>query len=119
MRRGRHPFFRRFLEVLAVAMVLVLVAVGLTYHRQIYRYVTHLKGGPTSTVAWEPFPVGERPERHLAVVGDIGDSGARLQATADAVAEMDRRLRFDALLVLGDNVYPSGDPARLRDTLFH
>ena len=97
----------------------MMVMVGLAYHDQIYRYTTHLKGSPTSTVAWQAFPADQPPALHIAVVGDIGDSGSRLRATAHAVAELDHRLPFDALMVLGDNVYPSGDPARLPDTLFH
>jgi hypothetical protein len=55
---------------------------------------------------------------HLAVVGDIGYSNARLDATAAAITELDARQRVDALAVLGDNVYRSGDPARLVDTVF-
>jgi 3',5'-cyclic AMP phosphodiesterase CpdA len=106
------------LEAIAAVVVLLLAATALVYHDQIVRYATHLKGSPTSTQAWRPYPAGEPPELHLAVVGDIGDSGSRLTATADAIAELDRRLPLDGLLVLGDNVYPAGDPAGLPDTLF-
>jgi 3',5'-cyclic AMP phosphodiesterase CpdA len=96
----------------------VVVATGVVYRDQIRRYATHWKGSPTSTVAWQPFPDAEQPVLHLAAVGDIGDSGSRLDETAAAVEELDRRLPFDALLVLGDNVYPAGDPSRLPSTLF-
>jgi 3',5'-cyclic AMP phosphodiesterase CpdA len=103
---------------IAAVMALLLMVVGFVYRDQIVRYATHLKGSPTSTVAWRPFPSGETPELNLAVVGDIGDSGPRLRATASAIADLDRRLPLDGVLVLGDNVYPAGDPAGLRDTLF-
>jgi 3',5'-cyclic AMP phosphodiesterase CpdA len=96
----------------------VVGAVGLTYRDQIVRYATHLKGSPTHTVAWQPFPADDRPELHLAVAGDVGDSGSRLRATAAAVAAIDDVQPLDGLVLLGDNVYPSGDPARLRATVF-
>jgi 3',5'-cyclic AMP phosphodiesterase CpdA len=100
------------------AVALAATAVGLAYRDQIVRYVTHLKGSPTETVAWEPLPAGGSTALHLAVAGDVGDSGGRLAATAATVAEIDAVSPFDGLVVLGDNVYPSGDPARLGQTVF-
>lgn len=97
---------------------MTVAAIGLLYGDQIVRYVTHLKGSPTETTAWEPFPAGDAPELHLAAAGDVGDSGPRLDATAAAIEEVDARQPVDALLLLGDNAYPSGDPAELRDTVF-
>jgi 3',5'-cyclic AMP phosphodiesterase CpdA len=94
-----------------------LVAAGLVYGDQIRRFATHLEGSPTRTVAWRPLPDGE-PALHLAVAGDVGDSGRRLRATARAVATLGERLPWDGLLLLGDNVYPSGDPSRLQETVF-
>jgi len=89
-----------------------------TYRRQIVSYLTHWKGSPTSTEPFVPFPPGSRPELRIAVAGDVGDSGSRLTATADAVAEAGGADPYDVLLLLGDNVYPSGDPAKLPDTVF-
>ena len=103
---------------LAVTMGLVAAALAALYRDQLVRYVTHLKGSPTETVAWTPFPAGDEPELHIAVAGDIGDSGHRLDATARAVAELDARQPVDALALLGDNAYPRGDPRTLRDTVF-
>ncbi len=107
------------LAVTACVLVLVLV-LGLgvirPYHRQIVSYLTHWKGGPTATVPYVPFD--PPPVLHIAVAGDVGDSGARLTATADAVAAVDATTPYDVLLLLGDNVYPNGDPAKLPDTVF-
>jgi Icc-related predicted phosphoesterase len=105
------------LGLLAV-FALVAAALGILYRDQIVRYATHRKGSPTETVAWTPFPAGEQPELHLAVVGDVGDSGDRLDATARAIAGLDDRQPVDALALLGDNAYPRGDPRTLRDTVF-
>jgi 3',5'-cyclic AMP phosphodiesterase CpdA len=55
---------------------------------------------------------------HLAAAGDVGDSGSRITATGAAIAQLGRTDPYDALLLLGDNVYPSGDPAGLPETVF-
>lgn len=94
------------------------MAIGVRYGDQIVRYATHLKGSPTRTVAWTPFPADDPPELHLAVAGDIGYSNARLDTTAAAIAELDARQPVDVLALLGDNAYPSGDPSELRATVF-
>ncbi len=111
----------RWLRIIRVAVVAVLVAVAavaLTYRRQLYSLATHWKGSPTGTVEFAAFPAEPAPLLHLAVAGDVGDSGERLDRTAAAVAEVDRRSPVDVLWLLGDNVYPSGDPAKLPETVF-
>jgi hypothetical protein len=105
-------------RALVVVLAAVVVGFGWQYRDQMIRYATHLKGSPTGTVPWTPFPAGERPELHVAVAGDVGDSGRRLAATAEAISELDARQPLDALALLGDNVYPTGDPAKLDDTVF-
>jgi hypothetical protein len=115
---GRRLSLRWVLLAVVVVLAVVAADVGLRYHDQIVRYATHLKGSPTSTVAWRPFPAGQQPELHLAVAGDVGDSGSRLGATAKAITELDARQPVDVLALLGDNVYPTGDPAKLPDTVF-
>jgi 3',5'-cyclic AMP phosphodiesterase CpdA len=97
----------------------VLVAAGslaLVYRDQIGRYLTHRKGSPTHTVAYQPYD--PPPPVHLAAIGDVGDSGSREDATAAAIAALGADAPYDALMLLGDNVYPDGDPARLPATVF-
>jgi 3',5'-cyclic AMP phosphodiesterase CpdA len=107
-----------------VSLVLLLVTVAVTgtvfvrWHRPVVSYLTHWKGSPTRTLAYVPFPADDRPALRLAVAGDIGDSGPRLDATARAIDRLTVDDPFDVLLLLGDNVYPSGDPARLPDVVF-
>jgi 3',5'-cyclic AMP phosphodiesterase CpdA len=99
-----------------VVVVVALLAALLSYRRQVVSYLTHWEGSPTST---EPYVYVDGPIRfHLAVAGDVGDSGSRIDATGAAVAEIGRTLPYDALLLLGDNVYPSGDPTKLPGTVF-
>lgn len=121
-RRVRKPrrrrSTRRRVVLLALAVVAALLGVALVvYYDQAYRYVTHLKGSPTETVAWEPLPA-EGQELHVALAGDVGDSGSRLDATAAAIARLDRTRPLDRLVLLGDNVYPNGDPDRLPETVW-
>ncbi|HEX6310707.1 MAG TPA: metallophosphoesterase [Acidimicrobiia bacterium] len=113
MRRLR----RGALLALAVGLAVGL-AFGLQYRRQIISYLTHLKGSPTHTEPYVPFPAGDPPTLRVAVAGDIGDSGDRLDRTGDAIARLGEDDPYDVLLLLGDNVYPAGDPAGLPGTVF-
>jgi UDP-2,3-diacylglucosamine pyrophosphatase LpxH len=103
---------------LALALVLVSgLGVGLSiYHRQVISYLTHRKGGPSAT--WPYTPHDPPAEFHLAVAGDVGEPGSRIDDTGTAVARIATAEPFDALLLLGDNVYPAGNPAELPRTVF-
>ena len=103
--------------VLLVAAVAA-AATAFVYRDQLVRYLTHLEGSPRSTEAWAPFPTDDPPRLHFAAAGDVGEAGSRLDATAATIAEIGAGQRFDALLLLGDNAYPKGDPAALDDTVF-
>lgn len=102
-----------------LAIVLAVAVVGLLqYRRDVVPYLTHWRGSPNHTEAYVPFPADEPPGMRIGVAGDVGESGARLDATADAMARIEDGDEFDVLLLLGDNVYPSGDPAELPHTVF-
>jgi len=103
---------------MAVALVLVavLVVLFLAFRRQTVSYLTHWKGAPEHTVEWRPHDPA--PPVHLAVAGDTGDSGRQLDGTAAAIADVGAEEPYDALLLLGDNVYPSGEVDRLDETVF-
>jgi Icc-related predicted phosphoesterase len=108
----------RWPGVVAVVLVVVLVVLAvpaLVYRRQIISYVTHRKDGPS--VTWPFVAHDPAPTVHLAIVGDGGDGGSRIDATGSAVARIGAVEPYDALLLLGDNVYPNGDPAGLADTV--
>ena len=106
----------------AVAMAAVL-AVGLatafgTYGRQIVSYVSHVTGSPTHTEPLEPFAAGAGPLYRIAVAGDVGYANDRAAKTAAAIVRAGAERPYDALLLLGDNVYPAGDPTRVPATVF-
>ena len=122
-RRGATPgrWRRRARHVLLVALAALVVAatVGVVqYRHQIVSYLTHWRGSPTHTEPYVAFPADDLPALRIAVAGDVGDSGRRLDATADAMARVVDDDPFDVLLLLGDNVYPSGDHTKLPGTVF-
>lgn len=53
----------------------------------------------------------------LAVAGDVGHPSPELDRTVAVMAEEHGRRPFDALVLLGDNVYPDGDPARVGEAV--
>ncbi len=120
--KGRPVRLTGWRRVLALGLVVALATaaiVGLLgYHRQIWSYLTHRKGPPGSTEPYVAFPATPRPLLRLAVAGDVGDSGSRLDATADRIAAIGEESPYDVLLLLGDNVHPGGDPERLPETVF-
>ena len=56
-------------------------------------------------------------ELRLAIAGDVGHPSAELELTVAAMADEHARRPFDALVLLGDNIYPDGDPARVREAV--
>ena len=118
VRRSRPVlrFLVRTVAAVVAAAVVAAVVLGVVYRRQIVAFLTHRKGGPE--VTWPYVSHDPAPEVHLAVVGDVGDSGTHASETAAAVAQVAAQEPFDALVLLGDNVYPDGEPSRLRATVF-
>ena len=115
----RHRSLVRNALVAVLAVVLVAALGGaLTYRRQLVSFLTHWKGAPEQTTPYEPFPASDPPALRIAVIGDSGDGGGELDATAAAITSIEGDRPFDLLLLLGDNVYPDGDPARLAETVF-
>jgi hypothetical protein len=116
-----HPWRRRVLIVVASTAVVVLLVGGLfvlQYRRQVVSFLTHWKGSPTHTEPYVPYSASDPPELHIGVAGDVGDSGKRIDATGKAMARAGDLTPYDVLLLLGDNVYPDGDPAKLPGTVF-
>lgn len=99
------------------ALVLAVISVAaVLYGRQTVSFLTHRKGAPERTWPVEPFP--EPPLFRVAVAGDIGEGEVEEWDTAAAMFRLGGADPYDVLLLLGDNVYPDGDPARLSDTVF-
>lgn len=56
-------------------------------------------------------------EVRLAIAGDVGHPSAELEVSVAAMAAEHARRPFDALVLLGDNVYPDGDAARVDEAV--
>ncbi len=54
----------------------------------------------------------------LAVAGDVGTGDAAAYKTAAVMDRLDQQRDFDALLLLGDNIYENGDPADVVSKVF-
>ncbi len=80
-------------------------------------------GGPTGTTGSTSSAVTDsirsaqaEPGSRLVVVGDVGTGDAQEQATADAAATRGAG-SWDALVLLGDNIYENGDPAKAQEAV--
>ncbi len=77
-----------------------------------------LRIGPPERGDFLPATPPPPPRLRLAVVGDVGTSRPEVHQTAQAMVAASRSSPFHYLLLLGDNVYPHGDPARLQTAVF-
>ncbi|MDH3539089.1 MAG: metallophosphoesterase [Acidimicrobiia bacterium] len=115
----RRSRFRAILRGAGLIVLVGILGLGFAYRRQIGSWLTHHVGSPEHRVPFVAFPIGAQPDLHLAVVGDVGDGGDlewRLASTMYVAGRSDDP--YDALLLLGDNVYPYGDPAKLDEYVF-
>ncbi len=113
---SRRRTIRRMVIGTVVVVGVVLLATGIVYRRQIVALLTHVKGGPSTR--WAYVPHSPEPSFRMAVAGDTGDSGSHLDAITAAMDALGAEDPYNALLLLGDTVYPDGDPARLPETVF-
>ena len=93
---------RRALVVLVLAFV-----AACTNHAAPTQTPPSPKPSPTDTGSASPVAL------RFAAVGDFGDGSAAEKRVADAIAAEHARRPLDLLLLLGDMVYPDGDPAQI------
>lgn len=115
-RRGTsRPAVRRLVSAVTVVALVAASAAALGYRRQIVSWLTHRKGGPTTTTPYSA-PV-EQPLLRIAIAGDTGDTGRSLDRVSAAIADVGAVMPFDVLLLLGDLVYPFGDVTRVDEVV--
>lgn len=102
--------------MLALLLLLAVAIFVALYPTQTWAYLTHWTGPPEHTTPLEPFD--EPPVFRIGAAGDVGDGGTAEYLTAAAMFEAGYERPYDMLLLLGDNVYPAGDPNRLEHTVF-
>ena len=108
----------RRLRLIAAAVGLLAIAI-----LAVFGFASSVDSNPGASVAAavprEPPPVPSTPPTvRLAAVGDIGTADEAAYATAQAITTAAAARKFDALVLLGDNVYPIGDPALLDEAIF-
>jgi 3',5'-cyclic AMP phosphodiesterase CpdA len=110
--RGRLRFIGLlvFLVLLGVLALLDTSAIASSFPGRV--------GSPEVTIPVAEREPADRPLIRLAVLGDVGTGEAGELAVARRVATVGAGDPFDALVLLGDNVYPDGDPSRLGATVF-
>jgi acid phosphatase len=70
--------------------------------------------GPTQRVSPSVAPLPVSPPLRFAAVGDIGDGSRAETRVARAIAAAHRDDPLDLVLLLGDLIYPNGDPRQYR-----
>lgn len=114
---ARRHIGRRIGAVVGSLALVAVAVVGYVNRDLVGAYLTHRVGGPSQTWQVVALPTAAQPELRVALVGDVGDGGDHAHAVAAAIAEQSKVDRYDILMLLGDNVYPSGDPTRIQATV--
>lgn len=105
-----------------IALLLIVTAAGAFMHPVSRRFLTSWVGAPASAV----YSTGSNPLSadsgpllaRFTVAGDVGTGDNEEYETAAAMTRLLRDGPIDGLVLLGDNVYPDGDPALLDKTVF-
>ena len=100
-----------------IAVVLSAAAVGAAVHPEARRVISMWTGAP-SEAAYYARPETPEPSLRFTVAGDVGTGDDEEYATAAAMTRLLRNGPIDGLILLGDNVYPDGDPELLEQTVF-
>ena len=106
----------RSLGIIAILLVGVVTVIALVAMRPTPAAVLAVESDVADIPPYLPSLGGQSVR--LAVLGDVGTGDVSEQSIADLVAATVNGDPYDALVLLGDNVYPAGDPARLDDTVF-
>lgn len=103
---------------LLVLFVLVVVGLAVVFGRSFLEsYFSSSITAPEVAAEASVLDPGRPPETRLAVAGDVGTGGSIEYRTATVAATREEAQEFDALLLLGDNVYENGDPSDVGRTV--
>lgn len=100
-----------------IAIILTVAAVGAFMHPGTRQLLTLWTGAPAEAAYVASADTGP-PLARFTVVGDVGTGDDEEYETAGAMTALLRDGPIDGLILLGDNVYPDGDPALLGETVF-
>ncbi len=100
-----------------IALTLIAAVSGAFIHPEARRFLTLWTGSPGES-AYRVSADSGPPLVRLTVAGDVGTGDDEEYETAAAMTRLLRDGPVDGLILLGDNVYPDGDPELLDDTVF-
>lgn len=116
--RATSPARNGRTRALGLILLVSVTAAVIGYRDQIWTWYTHRKGAPAVTAVYEALPASPPPLLRLAVAGDTGEVNDALDETTEAMESIGESSPYDALLLLGDNVYPDGDPGQVQEHVF-
>lgn len=94
------------------AIVVVIAAMSAWSNRRaIDASLNHNAGTPTAAQTNGLVEPNSTALLRFAIAGDVGTGGEAAYRTSAIMDELEVQRSFDALLLLGDNVYENGDPA--------
>ncbi len=109
-------------SVMATALLLLSAAAVFAARPDLGAHLRQLTGDgigePDITSAVPPIPSSDPAPIHIAVAGDVGTGGDEEYRTAAAIDGQEATSEYDALVLLGDNVYPNGDPDEIESAVF-
>ncbi len=108
----------RIASWVALGVLAVLTSLGWSNRHYIDAYLENDIGAPDQSQTTPVTAALNRPDLRLAVVGDVGTGGQAEYRTAAVMDNLEQHAEFDALLLLGDNVYDNGDPSQLQAKVF-
>ncbi len=117
MTRSRVGTLGGIASVVVVASVAVLGLRGDVRHWVRWQFGSHA-GTPAVATALRPLADDPGPTLRLAVAGDVGTGDSYEWATATRIDALESERAFDALLLLGDDIYPDGDPNQVDRAVF-
>lgn len=106
--------------ILSAAALLVIVAAPLIWVNRSYvdALITNNVGDPTVSETAAAYIPTEGAVVRLAVAGDVGTGGSEEFQTASVMDSLEEQQGYDALLLLGDNIYEDGDPSLVQSRVF-
>jgi predicted phosphodiesterase len=103
--------------VLVVTFAALLALRGDVRHWVRWEFGSHA-GTPAEATTLRPLADDPGPALRLAVAGDVGTGDTYEWATATRIDALESERAFDALILLGDDIYPDGDPNQVDQAVF-
>lgn len=82
-------------------------------------YLTNHVGAPDPSETSELTVPTDAALVRLAVAGDVGTGDVNAYRTGAVMDTLDEQHAYDALLLLGDNIYDNGDPNNIQDRVLY